>query len=106
MTATRDHVDGQGLCRAGPPLAGYSTDKNWPHPLPDAAPGRAGPAPCLGSTVEPAQVAQVQVSWQEGMNTGGLTLSLVCHAVVWAREGPSIQWCPQGGNRPVIVTHK
>lgn len=48
----------------------------------------------------------MQVSWQEGMNTGGLTLSLVCHAVVWAREGPSIQWCPQGGNRPVIVTHK
>lgn len=85
----------KGCAELAPPLAGYSTDKNWPHPLPDAAPGRAGPAPCLGSTVELAQVAQVQVSWQEGMNMGGLTLSLLCHAVVWASEGPSIQGVPR-----------
>lgn len=96
----------KGCAELALPLAGYSTDKNWPHPLPNAAPGRVDPAPCLGSTVELAQVAQVQVSWQEGMNTGGLTLSLVCHAVVCAREGPSIQWSPQGGNRPVIATCK
>lgn len=66
----------------GPPFIGYGTSENWPHSLPAAAPGKGVPAPCLGSTVERAQVTGVQLSRQESMNMGELVLPFICYAVV------------------------
>ena len=66
---------------------GLSKRESWPCPSPDAALGRASPAPYLGSTVEPAlDVGTVGEPALRGRSTRELTLTLVCHAVAQMRE--------------------
>ena len=55
-------------------------------PSPAAALGRAGPAPCLGRTVELTQLAGSWCAGLKGENMGQLAPLLVCPEVAQVRE--------------------
>jgi hypothetical protein len=81
-------------------------------PSPVAALGRAGPLPCLGSTVELAlgfgggRGGDCRCAGPKGLSTGELALSLVCWTVARTRERcPPSLLCPSAsmaGRRAVL----
>lgn len=57
---------------------------------------RADSAPYqLQHSREQALVAEVRVSWPQGLSMGKLSLALICHAVVWAWERCTHPYIPQ-----------
>lgn len=55
-------------------------------PPPTATFGRAGPAPCTSSTIEPILWAEVRASQPQSCDMGELSQLLICHVMAWAGE--------------------
>lgn len=74
-------------------------------PAPGETLGKAGPAPCLGSTVEATLWMKAEVSQPENVSMGDLAPPLICRMVAWVgeRSPPLINFSRGEGVHPEVI---
>lgn len=74
-------------------------------PAPAETLGKAGPAPCLDSTVEVTLWMKAEVSQPENVSMGDLAPPLICRMVAWVgeRSPPLINFSRDEGVRPEVI---